>query len=647
VIKKMTDKCETCGHVRESHNQTVVIKGEEHQNTCKSCTCIKFISKEFIDAIRASSQERDDDSSERSKMQVMKYVKEGSLFEVILLAGLPSFVRYKDDKIEFFKQIEESSRTLVPFTEQEPAPYAFTNVAELEQYIELAKQKTYDSLYMTAKKLVSKYCDIDETYKVIFAADLVFSYLQDKIGMTHYLFAHGLPGTGKGAMLELAHQVAYRAVLFASARAASIYRTLGTVEPGQACLLIDEANNLEENIDLQEVLKTGYKLNGKVPRVLDASSSTHTAPTYFCTFGWKMIAAEKLPNEFLAAGFLSRTFKLRTFYGKPEQKIDKVVSQHDKNKKLQPLYEELVRLRKTLFAFRLLHFDDELADVKLNIDGRPEELCLPLVQIFKDTEAMSEILAALSKLVIESQSEKADGFDAYLYARMKEMLDASETLEFENAIIWNTLKELLKGEDVVDKPHMMRTAQFGDISKARITQTLKKFGAKASRDSTGDKRVLKFDKERFDKFCAMFDVPEKIEILLSDTSDMSDTFQKQQEGTQDDIKEQNNKESIQADVNPSKTQIIRLEEFDKHVSQKGLDTPGKVSDMSEVSERFVCPLCNSECKTYDELERHAVQKHPGKAVIAEWSMKHKQVELGRGLGKPVGETAAEEGGNRV
>ncbi|WP_148700040.1 hypothetical protein [Candidatus Nitrososphaera evergladensis] len=63
--------------------------------------------------------------------------------------------------------------------------------------------------------------------------------------------------------------------------------------------------------------------------------------------------------------------------------------------------------------------------------------------------------------------------------------------------------------------------------------------------------------------------------------------------------------------------------------------------------QFICPLCNYDCKTYDELERHAVQKHPGKAVIAEWSMKHKQVELGGGLGKPVGETAAKEGGNKV
>lgn len=250
----------------------------------------------------------------------------------------------------------------------------------------------------------------------------MFSYFQDKIGMTHYLFPYGLPGTGKGAMLETAHQLAYRAVLFSSARAASIYRTLGTVEPGQACLLIDEANGLGDNVDLQEVLKTGYKGNGKVPRVLDASSSAHTAPTFFCTYGWKMVAAERLPSEYKAAGFLSRTLMINTIYGKPKRKIDKVV-EHNGNARLKKLHDQIVELRNILFAFRLVHHSEEITDVKLNIDGRPEELCAPLIRLFKDTEVENEILGALSEFVIESQNEKADGFDAFLYRTVRDMLE--------------------------------------------------------------------------------------------------------------------------------------------------------------------------------------------------------------------------------
>lgn len=583
---------------------SVMLACEKHQvpyDDLSDETIIKMIddaivSKKDRHFIELANKSNEKDDEEKKKQPLMKFTGSGYLVEAVKIAGLPCFIRYENGRLMSYTEIEEPNRVIIPFVEEEPAPYSFENVEELQAYIELAKQETYYSLYKQSKALAEKYCDLGESAKVVFAADLVFSYFQDKIGMTHYLFPYGLPGTGKGAMLELAHQVAYRAVLFASARAASIYRTLGTAEPGQACLLIDEANNLDENPDLQEVLKTGYKLNGMVPRVLDASSSSHTAPTYFRTFCWKMIAAERLPSEYNAAGFLSRTFRMKTYYGKPAHKIDKVVGQHEKNKKLGPLYDELVNLRKVLFAFRLLHYDNEIVDVKLNIDGRPEELCLPLVQVFRNTEAEAEILGALSEFVIESQNEKADGFDAYLYAKMKEMLDASQTTEFENATIWNMLRDLLCGEDVQDKRDTMRTAQFGDITKTRVTKTLEKFGAKRDRDSTGTKRILRFDRTLFDKFCAMFDVPKRLEIVsLSDTSDSTDTFS--------------------GHDGPG----VEVQEGDNHAQNATLDDPENdprsslnVSEASEVSDAYACPHCTFTADNQDQYERHIIKVHPGK-----------------------------------
>lgn len=52
-------------------------------------------------------------------------------------------------------------------------------------------------------------------------------------------------------------------------------------------------------------------------------------------------------------------------------------------------------------------------------------------------------------------------------------------------------------------------------------------------------------------------------------------------------------------------------------------------------ENFVCPICDHNCATYDELERHAVQRHPGKAVITEWQARHRRIDLGAGPGKPA------------
>src|SRR5690349_651698 len=105
------NKCDTCGHVKESHNQVVIIQGIEHPDTCKSCTCIKYLSKDFMDAVRTSSQTRDsgkaskkNEDDERRIIPLMKYTgpNKDQLFEAVLLAGVPCFIRFKNNRIETF-----------------------------------------------------------------------------------------------------------------------------------------------------------------------------------------------------------------------------------------------------------------------------------------------------------------------------------------------------------------------------------------------------------------------------------------------------------------------------------------------------------------------------------------------------------------
>lgn len=550
---------------------------------------------------------------EEAKPQIsaLKYSGNGILHESIRLGGIPFFLSYKDDKIILSEKIEESVRELVPIAENEPAPYSFENIQELQETIDSAKHETLHTLYLKTKSTVKKFNDIENRAATILAADIVFTYLQDKIGMTHYLFSYGLPGTGKGAMLETAHQLAYRAVLVTSATSASIYRTLGSLEPGQACILIDEANSLDENIDLQEVLKTGYKQNGQVPRVLDASSSVHTSPTWFRTFGWKMIAAERLPSEYKAAGLLTRCFRMKTYLGKPELKIDKVVA-HGGNPQLEALYKQLMHLRKLLFAYRIIHFNESIPDVKLNIDGRDEELCSPLVRLFKDTDAKAEILNALTEFVVEKQSAKADGFEAYLYARVSEMIKEGNTNEFEFSTIWSVLKELLSGTDIEGKAQSMRTERFGDMGKRLVSQTLQKFGAQADKDNTGNKRVLVFDKERFAKFAAMFDVPANVEIESKVISDTLTLLTLYGDDTGDFVpapEELENKNLHIVHTDNSKTTPVKDKDLQQESSRASPTLPEQVSELSETvgaigetdilmsiyerkeDGRYRCPVC--------------------------------------------------------
>jgi hypothetical protein len=79
--------------------------------------------------------------------------------------------------------IERSGRILYPADDldsQNPLPYTFTSIKELEMYLELAKRETLDSLYQVVKSNLQRYINVDEHYLVVIASDIILSYFQDK-----------------------------------------------------------------------------------------------------------------------------------------------------------------------------------------------------------------------------------------------------------------------------------------------------------------------------------------------------------------------------------------------------------------------------------------------------------------------------------
>lgn len=439
-------------------------------------------------------QAKDDEPLKKS-YKAMKYSGSGPLYESVKLAGLPQFVSFINDKLIFANSIEEPSRVLKPYEENAPEPYSFKDESELQSFIDMAKKETLDSLYRKVKRTVQAFNETDPGYITIIAADVLFSYFQDKIGTCHYLFLHGHTGSGKGSILETFSQLGYRTVLVSNATAANIYRLVGPVERGQVTILIDEANNLQNDLFIMECLKTGYKSNGMVPRIMDASSSNAEQVFYF-TYGFKMIAAEHLPSESKAEGLLNRCFNLKTYPAEPKYKIDKVVNPGG-DPLLQKLKGELEKLRKLLFAFRLIHYDEPINDLKLTIDGRDEELCSPLVRLFQKSEVLEEIMKTLYEFVREKREVRSEGLDKNLITMtveiLKEKKDNPDQLPF--SAIWAALKDRLRGQDIDAEPQSMMTAAFGKISYRMVSQRLKKFGAKHGKDPDGN-RILVFDRDR-------------------------------------------------------------------------------------------------------------------------------------------------------
>ena len=72
------------------------------------------------------------------------------------------------------------------------------------------KKKHLDTLYRKVKSIWKKYVDADDFHISICAADTIFTYYQDRLGLVHYLFFVGGATSGKSNRLEVFRFLAYR-----------------------------------------------------------------------------------------------------------------------------------------------------------------------------------------------------------------------------------------------------------------------------------------------------------------------------------------------------------------------------------------------------------------------------------------------------
>lgn len=291
-------------------------------------------------------------------------------------------------------------------------PYMFNSQLELEDVIKEARKYDLDHLYRMVKRIWKKYVDAEDFHISICAADTIFTFFQDKAGMTHYLFFVGGPGSGKSNNLEVFHFLAYRNMTSAGITPATFYRFYGGTEEGIGTICEDEANDLDENEDKMRFYKNGYT-TGK-PIIRNDDSESGRIPQKFFTFGWKALAAERLPDSILAKGFMDRTIPMRCTYGFPEYDITEVTNPMGEDKFIH-LLQELEKARNLLLIYRILHHDDKFPDIPLNITGREKQLFKPILRIFNNTETQKELEDVISNYINERRAANVDSQHAFIY----------------------------------------------------------------------------------------------------------------------------------------------------------------------------------------------------------------------------------------
>ena len=131
----------------------------------------------------------------------------------------------------------------------------------------------------------------------------------------------------------------------------------------------------------------------------------------------KWLAMEELPDYKKIKGILDRSFVFRFIVGDVEYNIKDIIK-YAGEPKFKPLHDELTDLRKLLLAFRMIHYNDVIPDLCLNIKHRSAELTKPLLRLFSSRNdspiPLEEIRRALSKIISERNELKRNSIESKL-----------------------------------------------------------------------------------------------------------------------------------------------------------------------------------------------------------------------------------------
>jgi hypothetical protein len=454
---------------------------------------------------------------------IQKYSNGNTLIEAIIVGNKPYFavVDYTAniDSPKFIMptiKLQESV-SLDENTTFKPEPssnrlYTFKSQKDLEGCIAKARNETLDLLFNKVLAMWRKYIDADDNHLKICAADTMFTYKQDVIGMTHYLFFVADNDAGKSNNLTLFNFLAYRNMMSNNMTHANIYNFLGNRDEGVGTLCEDEADTIDEDHDRMGVYKEGYTKGHPVLRIVETAHGKKQVK--FNTFCFKAFAGERLPDEVIGRGFLQRTIVLKCLPGFPDYDISEVADPAG-DEEFQVLVDELDELRNVLFCyFRLLHYKDKIPNIKLSIRNREKQLFKPVLRLFQGTNTFQELIPVISKFISDRREGKVNSYYAFLFRLVRDLINSQGSLELESSSIWNYLKTNVEYKEIPFKPQSIETVEFGVLSQKGVVQTLKEVFQAAPPKFHSNSRKLIFSQEIINRMAEVYEID--IEAIIQE-----------------------------------------------------------------------------------------------------------------------------------
>ncbi|MGD9533434.1 MAG: hypothetical protein AB7V56_06665 [Candidatus Nitrosocosmicus sp.] len=525
---------------------------------CSNIKDLDLVKKEIYNHIGSINRisdinycnEKDKQNRKKKKIVVNKYSqnRKGDLYESVIINSIPIFISIikshsetndiknksvNDDvdkslSFDTVEYIEENTRVLIPPSQEEYLhnPYEFQSLDEIKKIAETMQKekKSIFSLYRKTKSIVSKYVDQEEYIINLIAVDVVFSYFSDRFSTVHYTGIFGANGSGKSSIGDIVEALAYRAVNTTDPSAANIFRSLGSVEPGQITLVMDECDKIDQSSQMMGILKTGYDYKKIVTKV----NPNTGVPEKFYTFSPKYIIGEKPPSLGVAYGVMDRTFANAVYYGKPTYDIKEILNPTDTGgQEYRQLYQEIEEYRKNLFVFRVLHFRDTIRNIDIGIEGRNKELVKPYLQLFSDVHTDEELAIyhelqeTFKILLIRKNERKEFTIEATLLPLILQLMEEDSkvgTVTFSD--FWEKMQYHIRGKLDEKRPNEFHTEDFGTIYRNSISNVLQKLGVSSKHRHSYTELI--FDKNKVLKNASQYNI--SIQTKLETQSKDPDLF---------------------------------------------------------------------------------------------------------------------------
>src|SRR5918995_4130900 len=215
---------------------------------------------------------------------------------------------------------------------------------------------------------------------------------------------------------------------------------LGMIELGQCVLILDEADRIDESVDMMNILKSGNDFTKRIQK----TNTNSWKQEYFYTYGLKVIIGEKSPSRLKAKGLLDRMLVFTVYPGNPELDIKEVMNpQGDPNRIRE--YNRLIAFRKLMLINRLIHFKDPIPDIDINVQRRNKELRKPCIQLFYGTPVQEKIEPTFQTFLDIKNSKRARSLEAIIIPVVIQLVER-EGEEISSKRIWEFIQENIQGE---------------------------------------------------------------------------------------------------------------------------------------------------------------------------------------------------------